>query len=73
MEAKQKIKPTPVTRMATESLEPNISTPVAGQAIQIISIQNEKFLLNEKNLKDILTHPNTKNKPVSKFPAKLAI
>ena len=35
-----------------------------GRAVQIISINDEKFILHEKNLKDILTHPNTKDKPV---------
>ena len=36
----------------------------AGKALQIISIQDDKFTLNERNLKEILLHPNAKNKPV---------
>ena len=39
----------------------------AGKALQIISIQDDKFTLNERNLKEILLHPNAKNKPVYIF------
>ena len=38
-----------------------------GKALQIISIQDDKFTLNERNLKEILLHPNAKNKPVFLF------
>ena len=50
-----------------ESLKNNYETRKngnGGKALQIISIQDDKFILNEKNLKDILLHSNSNNKPV---------
>ena len=36
-----------------------------GIALQIISIENGKFKLNETNLNSILNHKYNKNKPVN--------
>lgn len=35
-----------------------------GFALQVISIENGKFHLNETSLSSILNHPKSKNKPV---------
>ncbi len=40
------------------------SIPNHGQPVQIISIENGKFKLNNEELERILTHPVTKHKPV---------
>jgi hypothetical protein len=36
-----------------------------GCALQVIAIDEGKLSLNEKNLRLILNHPDSKNKPVS--------
>lgn len=43
----------------------NANNEDSGKAIQIIYLKNEKFCLNEDNLKEILMHPNAKDKPVN--------
>jgi hypothetical protein len=42
-------------------LEPSSS----GKAIQIVSVESGKFVLNEKGLQSVLLHPIAKDKPVT--------
>ena len=44
---------------------PEYSMSHSGKAVQIISIDDGKFKLNERELIKILCHPNAKEKPVS--------
>jgi hypothetical protein len=41
-----------------------IGTNAKNKAVQILSIENGKFILDEQKLLEILTQPHTQNKPV---------